>query len=147
MQVTKTKQNLHKIQPSANSLGHQIAGGKLNMPKDDIMTALTSLDETTLKKLTDCEAAGSNYTKPIHVLAHILVEFGAHHTDGASDRYLPEILNGLADKIGSRYRPTPELPPCEIEIKAKISGNANQRAEMFLRAFADTLADNKEMKG
>ena len=109
--------------------------------------ALISLDETVLKKFTDCDAAGSDFKKTLHVLAHAMVEFGAYHTDGDPHIYLPEILEGLANKLGYRYRPTPDLPPCAIEIQATIPGNANQRAEMFLRAFADTLASNIEMEG
>ena len=81
------------------------------------------------------------------MLSHIMVEVGAHHTDGASHIYLPEILEGLANRLGHRYRAAPDLPPCAIEIQATIPGNANQRSEMFLRAFADTLSSNIEMEG
>ena len=118
-----------------------------NNVQDEKMRALIALDETVLKKLTDCDAAGSDFKKTLRVLAHTMIEFGAHHTDGATHIYLPEILEGLANKLGWRYRPAPDLPPCAIEIQATIPGNANQRAEIFLRAFADTLASNVEMEG
>ena len=67
MQVTKTKQIL-QIQLSACNLGHQKQEVGY-MPNDDIMTALTYLDETTLKKLYIARLQVQ--AKPIHVLAHI----------------------------------------------------------------------------